>query len=43
VKINKGEKHRILGLEKSCVMEAAFGRPRERDIIRYKDKYGRIK
>ncbi len=43
IKINKREKHRILGLKKSCVMEVAFGRPRERDIIRYKDKYGRIK
>jgi mannose-6-phosphate isomerase-like protein (cupin superfamily) len=41
LKINKGEKHRISGLKKSCVLEVAFGELKEGDIIRYEDKYGR--
>jgi len=41
LKINKKEKHRITGLLDSCILEIAFGKPRERDIIRFKDKYGR--
>mgnify|MGYP001585322833 CR=1 FL=1 len=43
VKINKKEKHRIHGLSNAIIMEAAFGQPREKDIKRYQDKYGRAK
>ena len=44
IKIRKREKHRIAGIAKnSCVLEVAFGHPRERDIVRHEDKYGRIK
>lgn len=43
LKVNVGEKHRINGLVKSCILEAAFGKLKERDIIRYEDKYGRVK
>ncbi|MFH1990446.1 MAG: phosphomannose isomerase type II C-terminal cupin domain [Patescibacteria group bacterium] len=42
-KINKGEKHRVYGLTNAVVLEAAFGKLKEKDIIRYEDKYGRIK
>jgi len=41
LKINKEEKHRISGLNKSCILEAAFGQLEEKDIIRYEDRYGR--
>ncbi len=41
LKISKEEKHRIYGITDACVLEAAFGEPRERDIIRYEDEYGR--
>lgn len=41
ITIKKKEKHRIIGVTDACVLEAAFGRPKERDIIRYEDKYGR--
>lgn len=43
LKINKKEKHRITGLKESWILEAAFGKVRERDIVRFKDDYGRIK
>jgi len=43
VKINKKEKHRIIGLKDSWILETAFGQMRENDIIRFKDDYGRIK
>lgn len=43
LKINKKEKHRIYGLRRTIVLEAAFGQPKEKDIIRYEDKYGRVK
>lgn len=42
LKINKEVKHRMVGLTDAVVLEAAFGKPEERDIIRYEDKYGRI-
>lgn len=42
LKIGKEEKHRIYGLTNACILEAAFGQPRERDIIRYEDDYGRL-
>ena len=41
LRIGKEEKHRIYGLTKACILEAAFGQPRERDIIRYEDEYGK--
>ncbi|MDI6734426.1 MAG: phosphomannose isomerase type II C-terminal cupin domain [Patescibacteria group bacterium] len=43
LKINKKEKHRIIGigLKDSWILEVAFGRAREHDIIRFKDDYGR--
>jgi len=43
LKINKKEKHRIIGLKDSWILEIAFGQTRESDIIRFKDDYGRIK
>jgi len=43
LKINKKEKHKIYALRYALVLEVAFGQPRERDIIRYQDKYGRVK
>lgn len=41
IKIDKKEKHRITALEKSLILETAFGRVREDDIIRFEDDYGR--
>jgi len=43
IKINKKEKHRILGVTDTIILEVAFGRVNEEDIIRYEDKYDRIK
>jgi len=43
IKINKKEKHRIYGITNAQVLEVAFGKVEEEDIIRYQDKYGRIK
>ena len=43
LKIDKKEKHRITGLKESWILEAAFGQPKEKDIIRYQDKYGRVR
>lgn len=43
LKIDKKEKHRITGLKDSWILEVAFGKARENDIIRFKDDYGRIK
>lgn len=39
--IPKRRKHRILGIKEAVVLEVAFGKVLERDIIRYKDDYGR--
>lgn len=41
VRIGRGERHRIEGVEDSVVLEAAFGRLSEEDITRYQDDYGR--
>ena len=43
IKIGKKEKHRIIALDDSWVLEAAFGHVLENDIVRYQDDYGRIK
>lgn len=43
LRINKREKHRIFGLTKANVLEAAFGQLKESDIIRYEDKYDRAR
>lgn len=43
LKINKKEKHRIIGLNQACILEVAFGKVRERDVVRYQDDYGRKK
>lgn len=37
-KIKIGDRHRMVG---GMYVEIAYGRPREEDIIRYSDKYGR--
>ena len=37
-KIAKGEKHRLF---KGVYLELAVGKPREEDIVRYEDDYGR--
>ena len=42
IKIERGEKHRITGSEDSWILEIAFGKVREEDIVRYEDDYGRI-
>ena len=42
IKIERGEKHRITGSEDSWILEVAFGKVREDDIVRYEDDYGRI-
>lgn len=42
LRINKKEKHRMYGLTDASILEAAFGEPKEGDIIRYEDAYGRI-
>lgn len=39
--IPKNTKHRITGITKACILEIAFGKVLERDIIRYEDDYGR--
>ena len=39
--IPKKRKHRITGLTNACVLEIAFGRVLETDIIRYEDDFGR--
>ncbi len=38
-KLPKNEKHR---LSKGFFIELAFGEPKEEDIIRYEDDYGRV-
>ena len=38
-RIPKNEKHRLL---KGFYIELAFGNPKEEDIIRYEDDFGRI-
>lgn len=35
------KKHRITAIKHACIIEIAFGRVLERDIIRYEDDYGR--
>lgn len=40
--IAKQKKHRLTGLTNACVLEIAFGKVSEKDIIRYEDDYGRI-
>ena len=37
-KVNPGEKHRM---QHGIFLELALGKPREEDIIRYEDDYGR--
>jgi mannose-6-phosphate isomerase len=45
VKVGKGVKHRIMNKTKKTValLEIAYGTFDEKDIIRYEDKYNRIK
>ncbi len=43
LKINKNEKHRMIGISDAVILEIALGHPLERDITRYEDKYGRAK
>lgn len=42
VKIEKNEPHRIIALTDAWILEAAFGAPREDDIVRLEDAYGRV-
>lgn len=42
LKINKKEKHRIIGLSNACVLEVALGDVKEKDIVRYQDDYDRV-
>lgn len=39
--VSKNVKHRITGITNACVLEFAFGKVSEEDIIRYEDDYGR--
>lgn len=41
--IDRGEKHRIEGVEDALVVEVAYGSADEEDITRYEDDYGREK
>jgi len=41
VHISKRRKHRITGVKKACILEFAFGKVLEHDIVRYDDDYGR--
>lgn len=41
IKIEKQERHRIAGIETAVVLEVAFGRVIEDDIVRFEDDYGR--
>ncbi|MBL7045856.1 MAG: hypothetical protein ISR99_02410 [Parcubacteria group bacterium] len=37
-KVASGERHRMFG---GLYLEVAYGHPREEDVVRYDDKYGR--
>lgn len=39
--VPKNTKHRITGITQACILEVAFGKTLERDIVRYEDDYGR--
>jgi len=39
--IPKKKKHRIIGVKKAVILEVAFGKTLETDIVRYEDDYGR--
>lgn len=41
LKIKKGEKHRMAGRTNAWILEVAFGKAREHDIVRFTDDYGR--
>ncbi|HEY9024372.1 MAG TPA: phosphomannose isomerase type II C-terminal cupin domain [Burkholderiaceae bacterium] len=41
VLVPQGRLHRITGLSDACVLEVAYGRVRESDIVRDDDDYGR--
>jgi len=41
VNISKKQKHRLTGIKDSYILEIALGCPKEEDIIRYEDDYGR--
>lgn len=40
--IPKMRKHRIYSETSACILEVAFGKVLETDIIRYEDDYGRV-
>ena len=42
VRIEKNEAHRIIAHTDAWILEAAFGAPREEDIVRLEDAYGRV-
>ena len=39
--VPKNTKHRISGITRACILEVAFGKVVEKDIVRYEDDYGR--
>lgn len=43
--VKNNQKHRLIGGEKEglLIIEIALGQPKEEDIIRYQDDYGRIR
>lgn len=40
--IPKKRKHRIIGVTEAIILEVAFGKTLETDIVRYEDDYGRV-
>lgn len=40
--IPKKKKHRIIGVTEAVILEVAFGKTLETDIVRYEDDYGRV-
>jgi mannose-6-phosphate isomerase len=42
ISVPKNTKHRITGITEATVLEFAFGKVLERDILRYEDDFGRV-
>ncbi|MGH2612314.1 MAG: phosphomannose isomerase type II C-terminal cupin domain, partial [Rhabdochlamydiaceae bacterium] len=40
--VPKRKKHRIMGITEAIILEVAFGKVLETDIVRYEDDYGRV-
>lgn len=40
--ISRNKKHRLTGTKNACVLEVAYGKVLETDIVRYEDDFGRL-